>query len=155
MSVCIVCTTAAFRGLSMSDKDVLARVARDFIQGMMLGRQESQDSLKNFQPPRRGTCIVERCARTIEAACESCQEPSCQRCAIAAELRAAEKRINADRDAELMALADDTDLEALVDKMAESLCVDHVAFGPALAGQWYGRRGFLVSSTVVDAPHGS
>lgn len=149
MTACIICTNDVFRGLSMHDKDQLSRVARDVIQGMV-STMHSKDGRKNFQPPRRrGVCIVERCARTVEASCGSCQKPGCQRCAIAAELRSAEDRINAERDAELAELGlDDQDLEAVIDKMVENLCKDHVAFGTVLAGQWYSRG--LASQFIHD-----
>jgi hypothetical protein len=91
MTACIICMNDAFNGLSMHDKDHLARVARDVLQGMF-SILNNKDSFKSFQPARRGTCVVERCAQTIEAVCGSCQKLDCQRCLIAAELRAAEDR---------------------------------------------------------------
>jgi len=135
----------------MNDRSALALVARDLVQGMVEGLRSSKDSLKSLQLPSRGTRIVERCARTVEAPCRGCQKPDCPRCAIAAELRAAESRINAERDAEL----DDSDIEVVVDKLVADLCADHAAFGPALAGQWYGRGGVLGASTTVDGAHDS
>ena len=147
---CIVCTTEALRGVPMNDKDVLAYVARDLIQGMV-STMNDKGSLKNFQRPRRGTCIVERCARAVEDLCGRCQKADCSRCVIAAELRAAEGRINADRDAELAELGiDDEDVEAVIDKMVENICADHAPFGSALASQWYSRRSFL---NAASAPH--
>jgi hypothetical protein len=134
----------------MNDKEALSRAAQELIQGMISGLHDSKDSLKNLQLPRRGTCVVERCARIVEESCGGCRESACVRCTIAAELRAAQDRINVERDAEL----GDDDLEAAVDKLVESLCEKHAAFGSALAGQWYGRRAFLGSPPIVDAPHG-
>ncbi len=154
MSTCLVCSTEVLREMPMNDKDVLSRAASDLIQGMLL---IDKDSFKNFKPPqRRGTCIVERCARTIEAACGGCRKSECQRCAVAAELRGAEDRINADRDAELAELGiTGADREALIDEMVENLCTEHAAFGAVLAGQWYSRRSFLAATEAVDdAPHG-
>lgn len=151
MSVCLVCTNTIFLGLSMTDETELRRVAHEVIQGMILGLSSSKASLKDLQLPHRGTRVVERCARTVEAPCRGCQKPDCPRCAIAAELRAAESRINAERDAEL----DDSDIEVVVDKLVADLCADHAAFGPALAGQWYGRGGVLGASTTVDGAHDS
>ena len=145
-AVCLICTNDVFRGLSMQDNDALGRCARDFIQGMVLtAAQSSKGSFKSFQPSRRrGVCCVERCARVVEALCGGCQDPGCHRCMIAAELRAAEGRINSEREAELAELGlDDKDLEELVDKVVGGLCEDHGAFGPALAGQWYRRQSFL------------
>lgn len=144
---CLVCRNVAFRGLLMQDKDMLAFHARNFIDGLVLcAARNSKDSLKIFEPPpRRGISIVERCALMIEGACARCQEPGCQRCRIAAELRAAEKRINGERDVELAELGfDDKDLEGVIDKMAGGLCKDHVAFGAVLVGQWYSRNNFSI-----------
>jgi hypothetical protein len=144
----------AFRGLPMQDKDELALRACDFIQGLILtATQSSKDNFKHFQPPRRrGVCLVERCARAVEALCGGCQKPGCPRCMIAAELRSAEDRINGEREEELAELGfDDKDLEELVDKVVGGLCKDHVAFGSALAGQWYRRQNFLSFPTSPDA----
>lgn len=152
---CIVCTTEAFRGMPMNDKDLLAQAAQEIIQGLVTGMAsttlKNNGMVENFQmPPRRGTCIVERCARAIEAPCEGCRKVDCHRCAIAAELRSAEGRINAERDAEIADLGlDDEALEAFVDKLVESLCTDHAAFGSALAGQWYSRRSFLAATDAT------
>jgi hypothetical protein len=151
---CLVCMNDAFRGLPMQDKDELGRRARDFIQGLLLtASQSSKDSFKDFQPPRRrGVCLVERCARTVEALCGGCQESGCPRCMIAAELRSAEDRIHGEREAELAELGfDDKDLEELIDKVVGGLCKDHAAFGAALAGQWYSRQNFLSFPTNTDA----
>src|SRR5271167_659066 len=108
MSTCLVCATAFFQGLSMNDKEALARAAQELIQGMISGLHESKEGLKGLQLPRRGTPIVERCAQIVEKPCGACREPACERCAIAAELRAAEDHIHAERDTEL----GDDDLEA-------------------------------------------
>jgi len=153
MSACIVCLTS--RELPMNDNTACERWAIKIIQGLLLPLG-SKGSLASFVTPRRrGVCIVERCARSVEAPCGGCRKSACQRCAIAAELRAAEDRINDARDAELIELGvDDTDLEAVIDAMINNLCTDHTAFGAVLAGQWYGRQSFLFSSTVVDARHG-
>ena len=151
MSACIVCSNDSFQSLPMHDSGVLARVARDLVQGMT---SLSKDSLKNFVPPRRGTCIVERCARFIETSCGGCRKADCPRCAMAADLRAVEDQINADRDAELIELGlASGDLEGMIDQMVENLCGDHAAFGPELLKQWYARRSFLVEDPAsVDAP---
>lgn len=140
MSACIICSTEVFRVVSMNDKDTLERTALKAIQGLLLGVGVG----KIEPPPRRGTCIVERCARFIEASCRSCRGLNCQRCAIVAELRCAENRINAERDTELAELSiDDRALDSLVDKIVENLCTEHIAFGSELTGQWYSRRSFL------------
>ena len=154
MTSCIICTNEAFCKLSMRDKEALALTARNLIGGMVSTLGSSR---KSFQPPRRrGVCIVERCARSIEAPCNGCQEPSCLRCSIAAELRRAEECINGERDEELAELGiDDKDLEELVDKIVENLCEDHAAFGAVLAGQWYRGRSFLAPATsaaVLESP---
>jgi hypothetical protein len=151
MNACIVCANDCFRDLPMDNSAVLTHVARDFIQGMSstLG---NKDGLKNFQSKRRGTCIVERCARFIEAPCHGCRKADCQRCTIVAELRAAEDQINADRDAELIELVSGDDLEEVVDNMIGNLCADHAAFGPVLMGQWFTRRNFMTETTAGDAP---
>lgn len=151
---CIICMNDSLRGLVMQDKDALALCAREFIQGLVLtAAQSGKDIFKNFQPPRhQGVCLVERCARAIETLCGGCQKPGCHRCMIAAELRSAEDRINGEREAELAELDfEDKDLEDLVDKVVEGLCKDHVAFGFALAGQWYSRQNFLSFPTRNDA----
>lgn len=138
----------------MQDKDALTLRARDFVQGLILtAAQSTQGAFKNFQlSRRRGVCVVERCARSIEGLCGGCQEDGCHRCMLAAELRSSKDQISAARDAELAGLGfDDTDLEELVDKVVSGLCEEHVAFGPALMGQWYGRQTFLSSSTSNEA----
>jgi hypothetical protein len=148
---CFICTNNAFNRLSMQDTEALVLGAREFIHGMALSAsQYNQDSFRDFQSPRRrGVCIVERCARAIETSCRGCSEPGCHRCRMAAELRAAEARINGERDAELAELGlDDKDLEEVVDKVCAGLCEGHGAFGAVLAGQWYSRRNFLISATV-------
>jgi hypothetical protein len=151
---CLICMNDAFRGLAMQDKEALALSARDFIQGLILtAAQSSKDIFKSFQPSRRrGICLVERCARVIEVLCGGCQKPDCHRCTISAELRAAEDRINGEREVELAELGfDDKDLEERVDKVVWGLCKEHVAFGSALAGQWYSRQNFLSYPTSRDA----
>lgn len=101
--------------------------------------------------PRRGVCIVERCARSVEAPCGGCRSDACQRCLIAAELRAAEDHINAERDAELLELeVGDEDLDPLVDQFAKSLCAQHVPFGKVLVGEWYGRRSFSPAQSSIE-----
>ncbi len=134
----------------MTDGPVLVRVARDLIAGMTSSFGD-KESLKNFKPPRRGTCLVERCARFVEEVCFKCGKADCQRCAIAAELRAAEEQINADRDAELLDQFGSQELEHIVDNLVQSLCGDHGAFGPVLLKQWYARRSFIVDPPAVDA----
>jgi hypothetical protein len=62
-------------------------------------------------------------------------------------------RINADRDAEILELFDDGDIENIVNQMINSLCAEHVALGPVLAEQWYVRRSF--SPTGVEASRGT
>ena len=95
------------------------------------------------KPSRRkkSVCMVERCALLVEAPCGSCREVGCQRCQIAAELRDAEDRLNAERDAELIALgADDQSFDDIIDKLVGSLCGEHTPFGRALIQEWYGQR---------------
>ncbi len=148
---CLICSTVAFHGLPMHDKELLALAAREMIQGMLSG------SLENFKPKfskkHPGTCMVERCARFVETACGGCRTVDCPRCAIAAELRAAEDRINAERDAEIATLnIADQLIEEILDQLVENLCEEHGAFGPALFGEWHGRRNFMaVSADVVTS----
>ena len=131
MSTCMICTNTVLADLPMTDKDQLGRVARTIIQGF---RQGIPNGIK---APRLGTCIVERCARLIEEACGSCA--TCQRCTIAAELRAAEGRINADRDAELVALTQaDENINGIIDQFIEGLCPLHGPLGTALIEACYG-----------------
>ena len=147
----MICTNETFRGLPMDDRELLAHVARAVIRGMV---STMRGGLKSLQTPRRrrGTCIVERCARVIEASCGACRRPDCVRCEIAAELRAAEDRVNAERDAELAELGlDENDVEEVLDKMVEGLCGEHVPFGTVIVEEWYGRRTLLVASPGADA----
>lgn len=153
MSDCIICSTEVFRVVSMNDKDTLERLALKGIQAMLLGM-----GVGKIEPtPRRGICIVERCAQFIEASCGSCHGLDCQCCVIATKLREAEDRINAERDAELAELSlDDADPDSLLAKIVEDLCTEHVAFGLELVRQWYSRRSFLPAVAVIDdASHGS
>ena len=150
MTACIICMTDAFRGLPMHDKDQLTHAAHELLQGLISGMTSilgNKDSFKSFKPPRLGTCIVERCAQTLEVVCKGCRGPSCQRCLLAAELRAAEDRINDERDAELSELFDNQTIEVMVDNMAKNLCENHVLFGPVLIGQCYSRRNFMTPMT--------
>lgn len=127
----------------MNDKETLTLAAQELIQGMIAGLRESKQNLKDLGLPRRGTSVVERCSRIVEEPCGGCKEEACVRCTIAAELRAAQGRIDAERDAEL----GDADLEDAVDRLVEGLCEKHMAFGSALAGQWYSRRALLSTSS--------
>jgi len=145
LSACIVCANLAFHELFMSDKEAFAS---SLIQGLLMPLG-SKSTLKNYKAMRRGVCIVERCARTIEAPCAGCQRADCERCAISAELRAAETRILAERDAELDS---DTYVEAVLNEMIEDLCPAHMALGSSLAGQWYGRRSFQSVDTTHNDP---
>lgn len=155
MTACMICAVDALRDLPMHDKDLLVLAAREIIQGMVV--TASSNCMENFKPPPRlGTCIVERCALFIETTCKGCRTESCPRCTIAAELRAAEDSINADRDAELAAIAsEELNLERLLDNFVERLCAKHTPFGTVLFGQWYDRRSFLspvsVSATAIDS----
>jgi hypothetical protein len=138
----------------MQDQDALASGARSFIQGLrQIRTQGNNDFYKLFRaPPPRGVDLVERCARVVEEGCSGCQKPGCPRCTIAAELRFAGDRIRRERNAELAEFDfDDEDLEALVDKLVSWLCKDHVAFGVALAREWYGRQNFMKSTTRNEA----
>jgi hypothetical protein len=134
--------------MSLDNKDECSRFARQTIQGLRLSLSKSCS--KSFGPPpsRQGTSIVERCARAVELPCNGCQRSDCLRCTIAAELRAAEERIHAERDAEIAELPlTSADLETLVDKIVGNLCVEHATFGSALTEQWYNRRSFLDATT--------
>ncbi len=146
MSACIVCANPSFHELFLRDT---AGLANGMIQGLLLP-MSSKGVLENFKPQRRGTCLVERCAQTVEAACGSCREAGCPRCSIAAELRAAEARLNAERDTEISELG--VDIEGLLNDMITQFCTVHVALGRELAGQWYGRRSFQVSAAADGAP---
>lgn len=138
--VCMICATEGLKALPMHEKDLLVQVAREVLDGLVSTAQSA--ALKAIKPgPRRGVCIVERCALCVEAPCRGCREKGCQRCVIAAELRAAEAHINAERDAELAARGfAEEDLDPLVDQFVENLCKEHVQFGSALVGEWYVRR---------------
>ena len=160
--VCFACSTGVLRGVLMNDEAALDRLAREFIQGILLGvdRGKLKVSIRSFKPPqRRGTCVVERCARFVETPCGACLGPGCQRCAIAADLRAARERIHADRDAELAELGvDDEQLETFVDQVIANLCAEHAPLGPALARHWYERQGIVSAEAAVgdgDAPRDS
>ncbi len=161
MSDCIICSTEVFRVVFMNDKDTLERLALKAIQalllGMGVGKIERRGVGKIEPTPRRGICIVERCAQFIEASCGSCHGLDCQCCVMATKLREAEDRINAERDAELAELSlDDADPDSLLAKIVEDLCTEHVAFGLELVRQWYNRRSFLPAVAVIDdASHGS
>jgi hypothetical protein len=136
----------------MEDKQAVMKAVRDFIEGLIVMADRSdKDFIKSFKPSRRrGVCSVERCALAIESPCGSCQAFGCQRCLIAAELRAAKARIHDEREAELADLGfDNEDLEELIDKVVGGICPDHAAFGSELAGQWYNRQNF--SQTRYDA----
>lgn len=141
---CVICANESFRALPMGDGDFLASTARHFIQGMRstAGGDAGTVLMGAVKPSRRkGVCMVERCALLVEVPCGGCREASCQRCAIAAELRDSEDRLNAERDAELIALGmDDQDLDDMVDKLVGNLCGDHRPFGRALIQEWYGQR---------------
>lgn len=155
MSNCLICTNDTLGQLPLHDKDVRMQVARDLISGMTSGLQKpgicgSMQKLGK-RPPRRGTCIVERCALEIEISCGRCGKIDCLRCSIAAELRAAEDRINTERDAELDAMGiDENDLELAISNILDNLCATHTLFGSALAEQWYGRQNF--AEPTIDQP---
>ena len=152
MSACIICTNVAFRGLPMHDKDLLAIAAREFVQGMLTGAESQLAKRLDPKRPRVGTCIVERCARVVEISCGGCRQSNCVRCEIAAELRAAEDRINADRDAELAELGDAQIVDDIVGQFVDDLCAQHAAFGPVLASEWYGqRRAFSMATAPVTS----
>lgn len=148
MSTCLICSTQVFRGVSLNDKDTLERTALKAIQALLLGLGVGKIEGKIEPRPRLGTCIVERCAQFIETLCGSCRSLDCQCCVIAAKLRAAEDRINTERDAELEASLADPD--SLINKIVEDLCTAHTAFGVELVVQWYNRRSFLPAETVID-----
>ena len=136
---CMICATDTLRGLPMTDKSQLASVARDIVQGMRQG----MPATAGIRKQRPGVCAVERCARLIEESCGGCAR--CQRCSIAAEIRAAEGHINDDRDAELTALMQDDDaIHGVVDQIIESLCGLHAPLGAAMVEECYGRK-FLAS----------
>ena len=141
---CVVCATEALRALPMRDGDFLARTAREFLLGMRtsLGGDAGTALMGAVKLSRRkGVCMVERCARLVEAPCGRCRDASCQRCVIAAELRGAETQLNAARDAELITLGlDDEDLDDMIDKFVGNLCGEHRPFGHALIKEWYGQR---------------
>jgi hypothetical protein len=133
----MICTNEALRGLPMSDRSLLVRAARDLAQGMLTAAGSTPN-----MAPRLGVCIVERCARMIEASCKGCREAICQRCSIAAELRGAETVINAERDAEIAALGIEKTLDEIIDKIVEGLCGTHTPFGTVLVEEWYVRKIF-------------
>jgi hypothetical protein len=123
----------------MYDDDALASVARDVIEGLLVPSRNG--TFRGLKPARRGTCVVERCAQFIEEACHKCQNADCSRCTIAADLRSAQERINAERDAEIDSLGlSDQDLEGVVVKIAEGLCADHARFGSVLLEQWHAQN---------------
>jgi hypothetical protein len=148
---CLICSTDVLKALPMHEKDLLVRVVREILDGMVTTAQSS--ALKDIKPtPRRGVCIVARCALYVESSCGGCREEGCARCMIAAELRSAEDRINAARDAELAALGvAEEDLDPLVDQLVENLCKEHVQFGSTLVDEWYVRRRSLATS-ATSAP---
>ena len=131
MTTCMICTNTALAGLPLTSKDQLGAAARTIIQGI---RQGVPDGIK---APRLGTCMVERCAQLIEEACAACT--TCPRCAIAGELRAAEGRLNTERDAELVALSQtDEAVYGIIDQFVEGLCALHAPLGVALIEARYG-----------------
>lgn len=138
MTTCLICANEALQVLPLTNKSQLADAARGILHGIRQG--VVPDGLKSQRP---GICAVERCARLIEESCGGCAH--CQRCSIAAELRAAEGRINADRDAELAALerTDDT-VHRIIDQLVEGLCGLHAPLGTALIEECYARK--LLSS---------
>lgn len=147
-ATCVICVHSTLRALSMRDRDVLACTAREFIHGIRAvigdgaGIVTLGAAMSAAKPSRRkGVCIVERCARLVEASCKACRASSCQRCTIAAELRDSEDRIHVARDAELASLGmDDQDFDELVDKIVCNLCGEHAPFGHALIEERYGQR---------------
>ena len=140
---CLICS----QGIQALPEDLLVQVAQQVIQGFDMGA----GTLKGLKPKREGVCIVERCARHVEAACGSCRSAECQRCAIAAGLRMAEDRINAERDAELAAIGmGEEQCDQLIDQLVTNLCAEHASFGSVLVKEWYGRR-LSMSSRTHDA----
>jgi len=136
-SPCLFCSNADLRSLPLDDPALRGAMVRNFIQGMK--GSEGIELMKTSR--RKGICMVERCALLVEAPCGRCHGTACLRCSIAGELRAAEDRLNADRDAELRALGtDDQDRDDVVDAFVSSLCREHRWFGHALLREWYGRR---------------
>ena len=134
----------------MEDAESLVLLARDFIQGMRSSWSMRGDTgtvlMEARKPQREGTCMVERCARLVETSCGGCREACCQRCTIAAELRSSEDRLNAERDAELIALStddQDQDLENVLDRIVGSLCDLHRPFGRLITQEWYIQRDLM------------
>jgi hypothetical protein len=148
---CLLCTNDIFSGVLMDDQHTLVTIARQVIHGMA-SAMGNGNSLKSFQPKRRrGICIVERCARLVEASCAACRDATCPRCTIAAELRAAEDQINAERDAELAVIGvSDEDIEEAIDRMVGGLCKEHVAFGAVIVGEWHDRQTLVPPTPDLD-----
>lgn len=136
LASCMLCSDT-FGVFDTRDKTVLGHLARDVLQGMLSTAQAVASNPSPLLGMRRGLCVVERCARAVEAPCGGCRETACQRCLIAAELRAAETRINAERDTELAQQITDQDLDVLIDGLVKNLCEKHAAFGSVLFGEWY------------------
>lgn len=132
---CVICANTALRQLSMDAEELLTSGAQSLIQSMMSGA-----CAKAVLPlPRLGVSVVERCARLVEAPCSGCRQGTCQPCAISAELRSAEARIHAERDAELAALEIDTaHVEKILNNVIDHLCQAHAPFGRALLREWHG-----------------
>lgn len=124
--------------LPMTDKSQVVRAARDFVQGLRSGLPQG------IKAKRPGVCIVERCAQLVEETCGGCR--GCLRCAIAAELRAAESRINAERDAEL----EECGIAPLLDHVIEGLCALHAPLGTALIAECYGAKVFAAPARTLD-----
>ena len=145
----MICANEALRGLPMNDRNLLVQTARDIVQGM---RMTARGGIPDIKPKRPGICAVERCARMIEVSCGGCRETSCQRCLIAAELRAAEDRINDERDAELAELGlDDQSVDEIVDKIVEGLCDVHAPLKTMIVEEWYSRKIYTVPSTTEES----
>ena len=152
---CLLCTQQVPEGVLSGDPIALAQAARGLIQGLATSLHNNTAVLKSFQPiRRRGTSLVERCARHVEEPCGRCGTKECARCAIAVELRAAEDRLNDERDAELaqLELADE-DIERVLDKIVGGLCEQHNTFGPVLLREWYALRSLAPSApTAASSP---
>ena len=95
----------------------------------------AKDGTREPASKRRSVSLVERCARTVEKPCGACREPSCQRCLIAAELRASEPRIDAEDDADFI-MGFEKQLDETIDQMVGALCDLHRTFGPVVVLQW-------------------
>ena len=85
-----------------------------------------------------GTPMVERCAREAEADCKAsgCDE-ACAHRIIAARIRAAAPRLEAEREQEIRANV----FEHVLNGILASICSKHADFAPVLASEGYRRMG--------------